>query len=140
MGEKARLRRLVLDTNVVVSALLFEGPAHRLSGLWQEGGFKLLASSGMIRELSRVLAYPKFRLSEEEISELLHEEVLPFVVPIVAGEIVPVVVEDSSDDEFLACAAAGRADAIVSGDKHLLRLGHYRGIPILSIRDFLERR
>lgn len=139
MGQKARLRRVVLDTNVVISALLFPGPARRLAELWTGGRIEILASAGMIRELSRVLAYGKFQLSEDDISALLHEEVLPYITPIAVEEIIPVIEADPSDDEFLACALKGRADAIVSGDDHLLRLDCYRDIPILSVRSMLER-
>lgn len=140
MGEKARLRRVVLDTNALVSALLFSGPSSRLAELWRGGAMALLASGAMVREYGRVLAYPKCRLSAEEALGLLTEEVLPFVTPVEVSEVIPVIAEDPSDDEFLACALTGKADAIVSGDKHLLRLGDYRGIPVLSVREFLERR
>lgn len=140
MGEKARLTRVVLDTNALVSALLFSGPSARLAELWRGGAVALLASGAMVREYGRVLAYPKFKLSAEEALGLLTEEVLPFVTPVEVSKVLPVIAEDPSDDEFLACALAGKADAIVSGDKHLLKLGDYRGIPVVSVRDFLERR
>jgi putative PIN family toxin of toxin-antitoxin system len=137
--SKARLTRVVLDTNVLVSALLFEGPARRLVELWRTGVIAPLASAAMLRELARVLAYPKFRLSAEEIEGLLHEEFLPFVIPVVVDEVPAVVAQDPSDDEFLACALAGRADAVLSGDRHLLDLGRQHGVAILSLRELLER-
>lgn len=139
MGKKTGLKRVVLDTNVLVSSLLFSGVSSRLVGLWQGGAFEPVASGAMVREYTRVLAYPKFKLSKEEALGLLKEEVLPFLVPVTVHRVLPVIKEDPADDQFLACALAGKADAIVSGDKHLLNLGHYREIPILTVRQFLER-
>lgn len=139
MGQKARLTRVVLDTNVLVSALLFPGAARELVERWQRGSMRLLASAAMMRELARVLAYQKFRLSEDEISELLHDEVLPFVTPVAVREVPAVIAEEPADDEFLACALAGHADAVVSGDKHLLRIARYEGVPILTVRAFLDK-
>lgn len=139
MGKKTGLKRVVLDTNVLVSSLLFEGYSNRLADLWKSGVIELLASGAMFREYARVLAYPKFKLSGEEAIELLREEVLPFVVPVKALKVPSVIKEDPSDDQFLACALAGKADAIISGDKHLLNLKIYRGIPIWNVRTFLER-
>ncbi len=137
MVKKAGLKRVVLDTNVLASALLFTGSSNRLVALWQTGVIELLASGEIIQEYTRVFACPKFKLDEEEALGLLREEVLPFIRPVKATKAPPVVLEDPSDDKFLACAVAGNADAIVSGEKHLLDLGRYRGIAILSIRDFL---
>lgn len=139
MGKKTSLKRVVLDTNVLISSLLFAGISKRLAELWQSGVIELLASGSMIREYTRVLAYPKFKLSEEESLSLLREEVLPFVTPVKVFKVLPIIKEDPSDDEFLACALAGKADAIISGDKHLLNLENYREIPILNVREFLEQ-
>jgi len=140
LGKKTGLKRVVLDTNVLVSSLLFSGVSNRLVGLWQSGVIRLHASGEIIREYTRVLAYPKFKLSEEESLSLLREEVLPFVTPVNVCKVLPIIKEDPSDDQFLACALAGKADVIISGDKHLLNLEDYRGIPILNVSRFLERR
>lgn len=139
MGKKTRVKHVVLDTNVLVSALLFTGVSSRLVELWQSGRIELLASGQMIREYTRVLAYPKFKLGTEESLGLLREEILPFITPVSVSKVLPIIKEDPSDDEFLACALEGKADAIVSGDKHLLSLENYRGIPIFDVRMFLER-
>ncbi|MGQ0644134.1 MAG: putative toxin-antitoxin system toxin component, PIN family [Elusimicrobiota bacterium] len=131
--------KAVLDTNVLVSALLFHGPPSRFVGLWRDGSVRLLASAAMVREYSRVLAYPKFALSEETITALLHRHVLPFVTPVEAGPVPDIIKEDPADNHFLACAAAGKADVLVSGDRHLLNLKSYRGIPILAPAVCLEK-
>ena len=70
--------RVVLDTNVLVSGLLFGGTPGRLMDPWKVGSIRPLMSGEMVDELLRVLAYPKFELSEEEIYYLLYVEVLPY--------------------------------------------------------------
>lgn len=137
MGKKTGLKRVVLDTNVLVSALLFTGPSNRLVKLWQSGSIEIVASAEIMREYTRVLAYPKFGLDEREITALLHEDILPFVTVVRVGKVLSVVKEDPPDDHFLACAVAGKVDAIISGDHHLARLGKHEGIPILNVRSFL---
>ena len=70
--------RVVLDTNTLVSALLFTGISSELVSLWQDGIITLLLSRDILDEYLRVLSYPKFKLSEEEIKKLLQEEILPY--------------------------------------------------------------
>jgi putative PIN family toxin of toxin-antitoxin system len=136
MGQKEI--RVVLDTNVLVSALLFAGPIGRLVSLWRERRIVLLLSKDVFIECLRVLAYPKFKLSGEEIKALVEEYVLPFAEMVTVAEASVVIREDPADDKFLALAAAGRAHDIVSGDKHLLALREYRGVKIVTPREFLE--
>ncbi len=130
--------RVVLDTNVLVSALLFDGPPNKLVTLWQEGRIVLLVSREVLVEYFRVLAYPKFGLTQEEIRELIAVNVLPYVETVTVGAHPPVIREDPADDKFLFVADDGHARHIVSGDKHLLSLEKYRGIEILPARSFLE--
>jgi putative PIN family toxin of toxin-antitoxin system len=129
---------VVLDTNVLVSALLFYGPPNRLVALWQEGRIILLVSREVLVEYLRVLSYPKFGLTQEEIKELIAENVLSYAETVTVGTYPPVISEDPADDKFLFLADDGQAGQIVSGDKHLLSLKEYRGIKILSVRSFLE--
>jgi len=68
-----------LDTNTLVSAFLFSGTASRLVDLWQSGRITVLISKEILGEYLRVLAYPKFRLTEQEIRRLVEEELLPFI-------------------------------------------------------------
>jgi predicted nucleic acid-binding protein len=97
-----------------------------------------LISKEVLVEYLRVLSYPKFGLTGEEIKELIGEAVLPFVETVTVGTRPPVISEDPADDKFLFLADDGRARAIVSGDKHLLSLETYRGVRILPVRSFLE--
>ena len=130
--------RAVLDTNVVVSALLFRGPTSELVSLWKGGKFLPLVSKDIMEEYVRVLAYPKFHLTAKEVLTLLEGQFLLFSQPIIVKNILPVIQNDPSDDVFLACALAGRAQFIVSGDKHLLTLKRYSKCRIVSVEKFLS--
>ena len=131
-------RKVVVDTNVVVSALLFGGHPGRLIELWQMGAIKPMASKQIIDEYLRVLTYPKFNLSEEEINFLLYQQILSYfdVIDVHPGP--GIIKEDPGDDKFIWCALAGNAKFIISGDRHLLALKFYRKIKILSPADFIK--
>ena len=129
--------RVVLDTNAVISALLFSGVSSRLVSLWQNGSITPLLSREIVDEYLRVLSYPKFELSEEEIKELIQEEILPFAEVIKPKRRLRVIRRDPSDNKFLECAVAGKASVIISGDKDLLSLGSFRRIRVQSPAQFL---
>ncbi len=129
--------RVVIDTNVFVSSLLFKGPTNRVVNLWQNRKFTFLICKEILEEYIRVLAYPKFQLSEEEIKEIIEKELLPFVQIVTIEKPVSIIKVDTSDNIFLSVALTGKAKFIVSGDKHLLGLRKYQGIRILKVNDFL---
>lgn len=131
--------RVVLDTNTLISALLFSGTASRLVPLWQSRRITVLVSKEILQEYLRVLAYPKFQLGDQEIRALVEEELLPFAETIRVRRRLAVVRRDPEDDKFLECAVAGRAEYLVTGDRDLRELGSYRGITILTVGEFLER-
>ena len=137
MGE-IKVRAIVIDTNVVVSALLFGGAPGELIPLWKAGNIQPKASKEIIEEYIRVLAYPKFNLSEDEINFLLYHEILPYfeVVRVSRGRVI--IRHDPSDDKFIRCAKSGKASIIISGDQHLLRLKSYGKIKILTPSQFLK--
>ena len=85
------------------------------------------------------MAYPKFRLSDQEIRSLVEEELLPFVQTVRVRRRLVVVRRDSDDDKFLECAVAGRAGYLVTGDRDLRELDSFRGITLLTAGEFLER-
>ena len=125
--------RLVLDTNVLVSALVFPaGSTSWLRTAWQSGTIRPLASRETTTELIRVLAYPKFRLVKDERDDLL-ADYLPCCETVVARDLSAVPeCRDRHDRAFLALASAGRADALVTGDGDLLALAPVFPIPIIS--------
>lgn len=130
----AALRRVVLDTNVVLSALLFaQGRLSWLRPAWQHGRLVPLLCRETATELLRVLGYPKFRLSPADRQALL-AEFLPyaesFVLPSPWPPLPPC--RDEADKAFLSLALAARADALVSGDGHLLSLREAFPLPICS--------
>lgn len=134
--------RVVLDTNVVLSALLFgAGTAARLRAGWQSERCVPLASPATAQELVRVLGYPKFGLSTTSQAELLGDY-LPWVQVVAIPEPPPPVpaCRDPFDRPFLELAAVGRAHVLVSGDRDLLSLAGRRGVcPILTIDAFCQR-
>ena len=125
--------RVVLDTNVLVSALLF--PRSSLSWLrtaWRSGDIVPLAGGEPTKELLRVLCYPKFRLTEEEREDVL-ADYLPWCETITAGAGVAVPdCRDPFDRPFLELALSGRADALVTGDGDLLALASVFPVSILT--------
>jgi len=139
MGKKSAGIRAVVDTNALVSALLFGGEPGKLVSLWQRGRIVPLVSKDVLLEYVRVLGYPKFALDAEDIKGLIEEHVLPFAEMVVVERAPAVVLEDPADDKFLALALVGGAGFLISGDRHLLALKRYRGVEILTPRQFLER-
>ena len=133
------IQKVVIDTNVLISALLFGGKPGELIPLWQNRRIEPIVSRDIVDEYIRVLAYPKFELTEKEIQFLLYRQLLPYVeiVETSQGEII--ISNDPSDDKFIQCALSGNAKVIVSGDTHLPSLKAYKDIHILSPSQFLER-
>ena len=138
--------RVVLDTNVVLSALVFGGgPAGRLRLAWQQDVFLPLASTATARELVRVLGYPKFRLSLQEQEELL-ADYLPHTHAVRIPQPPPSVpaCRDVMDLPFMQLAAAGSAELLVSGDRDLLTLScefvKTFACPIVTLDEFLHSR
>lgn len=116
--------RVVLDTNVVLSALVFGGAAAgAVRRAWQQERFIPLASTHTVHELMRVLAYPRFGLGAADQEELLGDY-LPLVQVVRVPDPPPAVptCRDPADMPFLHLAVAGRARWLVSGDRDLLAL------------------
>lgn len=114
--------RVVLDTHVVFSALVFGGgQAGQLRRAWQAGAFVPLVSAVTVQELVRVLAYPKFALARAEQDELL-ADFLPYAQTVRIPQPPPPVPDcrDPLDVPFLQLAVAGQAQRLVSGDNDLL--------------------
>lgn len=129
-------RRAVLDSNVIVSGLGWSGAPARIVEAVLAGELVLVTSSPLLAELRRVLAYPKLakvipdgpRLADlVEMSSVVVEPMDAFAV-----------VEDESDNRILEAAVAASVDYIVSGDDHLLTLGIFQDIPILTPAEFVR--
>lgn len=131
--------RIVLDTNVLVSIALPGSRLQLLVELWKKRRFRLLISSEIFDEYLRVLTYPKFHLSTEDIRGILREDLLPYAERVKITSQINAIKSDRSDNKFLACAIDGHANFIVSGDHHLLSLRQFCSIPILTARQFLDK-
>ena len=132
--------RVVLDTNCLISALLFSrGRFAWLRDAWQSRRFVTLASHDTVSELMRVLAYPKFKLTRYE-QETLLGEFLPYVetVRIASNADGLPEIRDSDDIIFLALAAVGLADALVTGDGDILAVREQFHVPIFTIAEFAD--
>jgi putative PIN family toxin of toxin-antitoxin system len=139
MGARQKaVMRVVLDTNVVVSALLFKTTLSKIIALWQRGAIIPVISKDTFQELQAVLAYPKFALTRDEIRALLEGEILPFFEVIEVREAVKGICADPADDKFLACALSASADYLVSGDKALTELKQYKSVTIIKPSEFLK--
>lgn len=132
MGAKRGLSRVVLDTNVPVSALLFGGRLEPIRRGWRTGRIRPVLSKKMADELVRVLAYPKFRLTREEISAPLKTDLLPYVEVVDVREDDQTWCRDPADDKFIHCALAARCRELVTGDEDLLGLREVEGVRIVS--------
>ncbi len=137
MGAKKKTLRVVLDTNVLVSALILKGRLTKLVDLWKMGDITPVLSKETFDEFTRVLEYPKFSLSKDEIQTILQQEILPFFE--VVEEVVPVagVCRDPEDDKFLACAASAKAAYLVGGEKDLCSLRKFGPVRIITPEQLL---
>ena len=134
--------RVVLDTNVVASALLWGGTPERLIELAGEGTLEFFTSEALLAELAGILGRSKFaqKLRQKNVSAA--EIVARYREIAEAVESAPIqeaALRDPDDAAVLACALAARAEVIVSGDADLHALGNYQGISVLSPADCLKR-
>jgi len=136
--------KVVLDTNVFVSSLLVrQGPPAKVLEAWRGRQYLLAISPAIIAEIEATLRYPRIRhkyaITDDDVSgvrDLLEQHALLVPGDLDVSGAIP---DDPGDEKVLACAAEAGADLIVSGDHHLLTLGDYRGIPVISVREFLKR-
>ena len=133
--------RVVLDTNILISALITKGtPPDTLYRAWLRGEIELVTSVAQIAEFARVLARPRIRrlVDADEANALVESIAARAVVLDILPEVD--ISPDPADNPILATAIAENADFVVSGDKkHVLSLGEVRGIPIVTARDALDR-
>ncbi|HXE94804.1 MAG TPA: putative toxin-antitoxin system toxin component, PIN family [Dongiaceae bacterium] len=131
--------KVVIDTNIFISAFGWDGKPEAVLSLLEQRKVDNCITDDIYSELQRVVAYPKLKFSST-----LQVKILEFVFSwsrfVHPKETVAVIAEDPDDDKFLACAFAANAAAIISGDPHLLALGTYRGIPIMTPAQFLEQK
>jgi putative PIN family toxin of toxin-antitoxin system len=130
--------RVVLDTNILISAILFGGKPRQILENAIRGEIRLCISEPILEELKGVLQRSKFDYSPEMIQVILTEltGVADFVNP---SESINVVLEDPEDNRILECAVEAEASYIITGDFHLLKLRKYRNIKVVNAVAFLEK-
>ena len=134
--------RVVADTNVVVSGLLWQGPSRQLLNAARQGTLELFTSGALLAELEEVLQREKF------IQRLTAAQVLPrdlvtgfaaLATIVQPAHVARVVIRDPDDDEVIACAVTAAAANIVSGDRDLLALKRHHEIEIVRVAEFIAR-
>ena len=134
--------KIVLDANLFASSLIkpVSNPGKILD-MVKQNQVELVLSPPIIKEIKRILLYPKIskyhRKSAQEI-DTYFEDILIFAWMVEGEGAVDVIKADPTDNKYLACAHEGEADYIVSGDHHLLDLGVYEGIPIITASKFIS--
>lgn len=128
---------IVCDTNILVSGVLFGGHARTIIRMASRGRVTNFVSPHILRELEEVLARQKFGLSSEQVFHIvaLARDTFEFVDPEVS---INAISTDSDDDRILEAAVCASAELIVSGDKHLLDLGDWEGIQVVTAAVFVK--
>ena len=140
-SSKRQKPKVVIDSNVWISAIIWGGHPAKIVKAAENGKLNILLSPEIISELNRILNYERLKTIYEK-AELSREEIITKIVQ--TGKIIdkpiklPVVHEDPTDNKFIECAVTGKADYIISGDTHLLRIKQYKKIKILPPKDFLK--
>jgi putative PIN family toxin of toxin-antitoxin system len=130
-------RRVVLDTNILISGYLWKGPPRQAIEKVRDKEWSLLISKETTDEPIRVLAYRKFSLSPEEIQPIV-EDLFRISEIVEVTTKVTAIRTDLTDNMFLALAVDGSAEVIVSGDHHLLDIRQFADVPIIRVRRFLQ--
>lgn len=130
------MTRVVLDTNVYISALMFGGLPGALLDLAFLRSFTLIISLALLDELDEKLR-EKFGVSSRDAA-LVRARLKNVAQLVEPQELLAVIKDDPDDNRVLECAVEGAADLIVSGDRHLLKLASYQGISIVTVRQFME--
>lgn len=134
--------KIIIDNNVFISGIFWKGAPNEIIKLAEEEKLEISATLEIIDELFGVLKRNKFEKLFEEAAiepEYIFKKIFELVKIYSCKTIMRIIKEDPSDDKFLTCALAVKADFIISGDKHLLKLKSFQNIPILTPREFMNR-
>jgi len=135
--KKAEKPKLVLDSNVFISAVVFGGKPREILELAIKGLMEIAVSDDILKEIKGVLEGKKFQFPRKSVNALMREieDIASFVEP---AERIEAVVDDPQDNRVLECAVESGSDAIISGDSHLLALGGFGKIKIMNPDEFLR--
>jgi len=130
--------RVVLETNVLISAMFFSGPPSRILSAWIDDDFELAVSTKIIDEYRAVVDRIGAKFPGVEVGPAL-DRISLHALLVVPVKLPADACTDRDDIKFLECAVACRADCVVSGDRALLRCSGYEGVEVLTPRRFVER-
>lgn len=131
------MTQAVLDTNILVSAAIARGNEFELLELAKEGRYELILSTGILEEFEGVVSQERFGFTKNIREEIINNVIKIAKIVDPKGKI-DAVKEDPDDNKIIECALEGKADYIISGDKHLLKLGKFQGIEVITTTKFLE--
>jgi putative PIN family toxin of toxin-antitoxin system len=129
--------KAVIDTNVFVSGIFFAGPPSRILRAWVDEKIQIAVSEEIIEEYKRVIDALSIKLRQVDIDSI-------FGLLLIEAELVQsysleeTICKDPDDDKFLACAVASNSRYVISGDKHLLKVGRYFNTVIVTPRYFVD--
>lgn len=132
------LPKVVIDTNVLVSGLFFSGPPYRILKAWDDGQFVMAVSEAILHEYKRVIETLSGKLDGINLEPIL-ERIIIEAEMVADYTFEQPICEDPDDDKFLACAMLSKSHYLVSGDKHLLKLGTFLDTAIITPRQFLTK-
>jgi uncharacterized protein len=129
--------RVTADTNVIISGLNFSGNPRRVLEMAADGAIDLAVSDAILDEVEEVLRRDKFSWPEEEIDKAIRH-ISHFAKHVEPTQRIDVVKEDPTDNRIIECAAASGSEYLVTGDKHLLKVGQYQGVKIVTPAEFIQ--
>lgn len=132
-----KIKKVVIDTNIFVSGFGWGGKPEAVLTLLQEHRIQNYISDAIYEELKKVLSYPKLKFSEALQNKIL-EFVFFYSEFVEHAEHLSIVTKDPADNIFIECALAAHAEYIISGDRHLLRIGKYKTVKIVDVVEFLD--
>lgn len=135
--------QIVVDTNIWVSGLLWQGKPWQLLKLAENGDIKLCVAYSMLLELEEVLAYERLQSRLQALqqtpAQLVAYALSLSTVYDISHTGLPIVEADPDDDVFVLCAIEAGAEYLVTGDKHLLNLGSYLSVKIVTVTEFFDQ-
>lgn len=129
--------KAVIDTNIIISAYLFDNKPEVILKMAKCKKLSLYYSEESLDELAKVLSYAKFKLSIDE-QQLIVEDYKSYSNPIKIKKIIDIIQEDKTDNIFLSIAETVGADLIISGDKHILNLKDHYKISVVTVNEFFN--
>lgn len=134
--------KVLIDTNVLISTTITpKGNPAKILKIWRDGKLEVIISPEILKEIREVFFRPKIKKlsfwTDKQRNQLIED--LANIGLLVPGSLkLKVVIEDPHDDKFVIAAVEGKADYIITGDLHLKNLGSYKGIKIVSPKEFVK--